>query len=203
MNKFFIIIILGSIALYGCSIPRRIKNEFLYSKEVYIDTILKNRVYTYLDSSVRDSFYISYILLKDGTLLTGFGGYIPNKMISEIKLVNSDKNISVEKSIYNSYYKGHYTIVEDTIIAKFINSPTTPKTWFAYEEKFLIIDDCLIRQIYSKQLIVDELPVFKQVDLVCLSVNVIDEFDIWLKYKKWYWSDEMKYKKWKKLHSKK
>jgi len=201
MNRLFYLAFV-CFAVFSCSVPRTIKNEFLnYSNNVYPDTTLKNRVYTKLDSSVRDSFYTTYILLKDGTFLTGFGGYPPHILSDEIKKATSSELKNYNRTVYNSYYKGLYIIKGDTIIANYVNNPAPPKVWFAYEKKFLILNDCLIRQIYCKQLGVDDRPNYQQTDFNCLPINVIDEIDIWLKYKKWFWLNEMEYKDWKKQHN--
>lgn len=201
---------LSFIFLISCGVPKHIKNDITI-KYCENDSIINTRIKTngfyssvqYYNENLKNSLRTFHIFFSDGIFLTGYGG---NTIEFFLDKINNDE------TIFNSYYTGLYTISGDTLVAQYVNCPSPPKVWLAYEERFLIINEDSIMHLSTEPLgNISSYSILSHAKLessimyepaVYYKASVPLTYDVWLKRKKWFWKNEVDYKEWKKRKNK-
>lgn len=206
-------------------VPDAIKSKFNYcytGNNSKLDSILNisgyfSVYYSFENNSIlkdpqtKDTLSTTVILFRDGIILYGFDTVsylINNNDLKEyLHEVSKSNDNSYRKGFYDSYKMwGHYKLIADTIKAQLVVRQSRLTKLCFYEKWFKIIDNKTIIPIYSHS------GINKPESEISNSLNInvtyypssfvhlktIPNSDCWLKYKKWFWSDQEAYKTWKK-----
>ena len=204
MVKYILRLTALSLLLYSCGVPKVIQENFdcYYDKtNTNIDSLINtNGFYVIKDSSNYPPFYKTILFQKDGIFFSNLNNSVTNNggdYINHLKYYT--KQLVGERTS-----TGTYSISNDTIKVQFINNPTPPKVWGAYEVYYKIIDKNTLVEIDAKLLhrhTADDSVGFylskkyiKKSAAKFVNIENMPEFNCWLKEEKWFWCNEKDWK---------
>ena len=161
INTLLIIVIITS-----CGVPSYVRQNFTHcynGMDTEIESLIDIHGYyvsldsSYMTHSPHNPFVNNIMFFKDGMFLYNFWGSEPvghpfmwsvNQKIIDIpqyfqKIIMDTipaERYGFRESFSASFYWGIYKISGDTIVAQYINNPSPPKSWIAFEIYFKVMD---------------------------------------------------------------
>lgn len=155
-----------------------------------IDTVLNIQGYFKMNikhhniQKNKDEFFSNcFIFYKDGFFL--YGGCPQYSNVSEDTI---SKTVKLE-----NFFHGNYILSYDTIKAQYFMPPNSSTRFAITKVSFKIVDSLTLEFVDFEE--VQNLNV-KSIEFIHLD-EVPDSNKSWIKNKKWFWCDELDFKKWK------